>query len=418
MSAASLAHLRYDMHEPLPAFRERQRHAYQAGKAAWRDAQITAQALQLYEELVRFVGANRFAWVKEETLALALRRSGSTIKRWMQQLVDANLIRRERRFGATSLTYITAYDADAAPDAAMGQAVDADELLAAAPPAVVLPDTRDDEPGAPPPVAHGVSAAGSTDDPQPPELFFGLTDEPTISSSVSRESFKRQHVRISGDGIPAQLDITLNDAKPTTSMDRLEAEGVFDRDVLQELRWQPVAQVEQVIRYVACCRTRDDPRRPGLIVHLLRQGFASRPCGRHSPAADRPRSPGRCDHRGCSGQPVRAVLPADGLAIGIASAVQPTTSMSAANAAELDHIWQQVLTQLDALVEGPAYDTWLAPSRLLLLDDGEAVVGVPNVFTRDEIVRTYAAQVEAMLHQLCGRPIALQVIIGSSLYRL
>ncbi len=82
------------------------------------------------------------------------------------------------------------------------------------------------------------------------------------------------------------------------------------------------------------------------------------------------------------------------------------------------HIWQQVLTQLDALVEGPAYDTWLAPSRLLLLDDGEAVVGVPNVFTRDEIVRTYAAQVEAMLHQLCGRPIALQVIIGSSLYRL
>ena len=37
---------------------------------------------------------------------------------------------------------------------------------------------------------------------------------------------------------------------------------------------------------------------------------------------------------------------------------------------------------------------------------------------RDELVQTYAAQLEAVLHQLCGRPIALQVIIGSSLYRL
>ncbi len=34
MTAAGLAHLRYDAHEPLPAFRERQRHAYQAGKDA------------------------------------------------------------------------------------------------------------------------------------------------------------------------------------------------------------------------------------------------------------------------------------------------------------------------------------------------------------------------------------------------
>ena len=125
MTAASLAHLRYDAHEPLPAFRERQRQAYQAGKSAWRDSQITAQALQLYEELVRFVGANRFAWVKEQTLAGELRRSASTIKRWMQQLVEANLIRRERRFGATSLTYITAYEPDADVDTPLEQAADA-----------------------------------------------------------------------------------------------------------------------------------------------------------------------------------------------------------------------------------------------------------------------------------------------------
>src|ERR671933_231147 len=173
MTAASLAHLRYDPQEPLPAFRERQRHAFQVGKAAWRDAQITAQALQLYEELVRFVGANRFAWVKEATLADELRRSASTIKRWMQQLVDAHLIRRERRFGATSLTYITAYDA-AEPDAPEAPAVDADVLSAADPAPVVLPAAcADDVPGAPTFSAGEATAGDSRADPDPDGRFYG-----------------------------------------------------------------------------------------------------------------------------------------------------------------------------------------------------------------------------------------------------
>src|ERR671932_351510 len=119
MTAASLppAHLRCNPHETLTAFQARQRHAYQAGKAAWREGRINAQALQLYEELVRYVGANSYAWVKEETLASDLGRSVSRIKRWMQQLVQAQLIRRGRRFGATSLTALTAYDAaDPEPD--------------------------------------------------------------------------------------------------------------------------------------------------------------------------------------------------------------------------------------------------------------------------------------------------------------
>src|ERR671927_1049584 len=107
MTAASFhpAHLRYNPHETVSAFQARQRHAYQIGKAAWREGRISGQALQLYEELVRYVGGNRFAWVKEETLAAELQRSASTIKRWMQQLVHAGLIDRGRRFGATSLTY-------------------------------------------------------------------------------------------------------------------------------------------------------------------------------------------------------------------------------------------------------------------------------------------------------------------------
>ncbi len=104
------SHLLYNAHETLEEFRERQCRAYHTGKLAWREGLINGQALQLYNELVRCVGANKFAWVKEDTLAELLGRSVSTIKRWMSQLVSAELIRRGRRFGTSSLTYIVAYN--------------------------------------------------------------------------------------------------------------------------------------------------------------------------------------------------------------------------------------------------------------------------------------------------------------------
>src|SRR5687768_14701933 len=104
------SHLLYNVHETLEEFRSRQRGAYEAGKLAWRAGLINGQALQLYNELVQCVGANKFAWVKEDRLAEQLGRSVSTIKRWMSQLVSAQLIRRGRRFGSASLTYIVAYN--------------------------------------------------------------------------------------------------------------------------------------------------------------------------------------------------------------------------------------------------------------------------------------------------------------------
>src|SRR4051812_11997015 len=106
------SHLLYHPQETFEAFQSRQRSAYQAGKQAWRAGRVNGQALQLYDELVRSVGANSFCWVKEETLAAQLGRSASTIKRWMSLLVQAGLIRRGRRFGHSSLTTITAYHRD------------------------------------------------------------------------------------------------------------------------------------------------------------------------------------------------------------------------------------------------------------------------------------------------------------------
>ena len=84
----------------------------------------------------------------------------------------------------------------------------------------------------------------------------------------------------------------------------------------------------------------------------------------------------------------------------------------------LDQLWQHVLAQFAATVDALAFQTWLAPSQLLVLDDGQAVVAVPTVFARDELNQTYAGQLEAGVRQQCGRPVALQVVIGSTPYRL
>ena len=100
----------YDPTESLEALQSRQRHAYEVGRQALQERRIKVQLLQLYETLVRRVGANAYTWIGETRLAEELGVDIATIKRWMARLIEAGLIRRQRRFATTSLTFITAYD--------------------------------------------------------------------------------------------------------------------------------------------------------------------------------------------------------------------------------------------------------------------------------------------------------------------
>ena len=175
--------LSYDPTETFEAFQARQRHAYCRGKAAWRARQISGQALQLYDELVRYVGTHQFCWVKEETLAAQLGRSLSTIKRWMQQLAHANLIHRERRFGGSSLTYVTAYEvAEHAVDQDVAPGVGTDVSL---PSEDAVPPCSTASAGTLVETAEQGGAA-----PAAPGLFFGRDSEPSISSSLDRDPVK------------------------------------------------------------------------------------------------------------------------------------------------------------------------------------------------------------------------------------
>lgn len=374
----------YDPRETLEDFRSRQREAYQAGKLAWRDGTISGQALQLYDELVRVVGANKFGWIKEETLAALLVRSVSTVKRWMSQLVRARLIRRDRRFGGSSLTYITAYDIGDTPE---------DQ------------DTADDAPASTeePPVADRPAAHGTPEtpalveqigaDPAPadaaPDAFFAPADAPSISSVVSRHTLT-QTLNPAGGGL--QVPAATNDLVPTTETTRrLQGEGVCAPQVLEELHVRPLDQVEAAIRYVARCRSRDDPRRPGLIVYLLRRGFG---LGR------RARSKGKQQLTPPPPDPMTG-------------APVPGTSDGANH--ELQRQWQATLDLLATQIDPEAYATWMAHNRLLLVERDQAVISTPNVFVRDEVIQRYGRELETALSQVYGRSLSIELVIGTAL---
>ncbi len=197
----------------------------------------------------------------------------------------------------------------------------------------------------------------------------------------------------------------------TATTARLQEEGIVDITVLNELHDRPLTHVEAVIRYVAHCRTRDDPRRPGLIVHLLRRGFGLHRRSRH-PAASC--APPRASTPASVARPVAPTLPAppaDGIP---PDPLMPSAAVTLADDL-LDPVWQQALALLQAQLDPAGFATWIAPSRLLVLEGETAVLGTPNVFVRDELAAHYRTLVEATVGQVLGRPITLEVVIGTSL---
>ena len=83
--------------------------------------------------------------------------------------------------------------------------------------------------------------------------------------------------------------------------------------------------------------------------------------------------------------------------------------------AVLGPLWQQTGAQLVAHLDAQAFETWIAPSRLLAVEADTAVLGTPNVFVRDMIATHYRTAVEAALRIVFGRPLVLELVIGTSI---
>ena len=82
--------------------------------------------------------------------------------------------------------------------------------------------------------------------------------------------------------------------------------------------------------------------------------------------------------------------------------------------ADLRERWQRVLGQMQQQLPARAFDTWLRDSVLLHLGGATAVVGVSNVFTKEQVERDYVRGLAAALTTQLRRPIVVAVVIDGS----
>ena len=440
--------------EHVDQFKARAYRAYVAGDSARDQGRIRPEAHMVYEWLVRYAGDKPYCWPGEEHLAAKLGVSPSTVKRRMSELVRAGLIIRTRRLNRSSLTYIAAYrEEDLCIEAS------ADSRAPAQPTQVEAT------------VEHPDRADGPANHPSRP-LFFGLTDDPTVGPNLDPDSLKTQNPESSvgggstGDRKRSTLPETattvelrhediaapcvLNELivsptgeiaciapavskargsddsgggaaiahkrnipgernrvrKPVSPNDvpmvgdnavhaLLVFEDVQDPVAVSELQGKPLVELQAISRYLDT--QTNVVSRPALFVWLARHNFGTTLLAGHKPRAAR---------RG------KARRTPSTLAVNDAHRYLVPAQHTEPGSPELTAVWQGVLDQFSRTLSRSDYETWIAPSTLVALDDGVAVVVTPNIFVKQEVEQRYRGVLEEYLSSACGQPTVLQAVIG------
>jgi chromosomal replication initiator protein len=60
-------------------------------------------------------------------------------------------------------------------------------------------------------------------------------------------------------------------------------------------------------------------------------------------------------------------------------------------------LWQAVLGEIELMVSRPNYVTWFKPTSLLKMKDGVAVIGVPNVFVKQQMESKFGVTITEIL---------------------
>ncbi len=362
-------HYLYDPQETLAHFRTRQQHAYAAGRRAWRERLLKAQLLPFYEALVSYVGRNQYTWVKEQTLAEQFAVHVATIKRWLGTLIDAGLIRRQRRFATSSLTFITAYDV-----------VEADI-------------TNADN--------HHETYQEKEDYRQTDAGVVEREDAPTFGANVPPESINTDHLTVGGGDATSSTD-----GQGDATAELLQREGVNDYYLTPAIDRTAFSELQAISGYLD--RQRNVRDRPRLFAWLARRGFGAQLLNGRARSAQDCRPPAR--HQG-----QRKHRAADaGTAGGSAS---PTAAWRAempptGDAAELRRTWTQILAHLQPMLPPDVFATWFADTALLALEE-RAVVGTPQVFARDVLLSEYLPLLQQAVQAVVHRFVEVVVVIDS-----
>ena len=397
--------LTYDPNETFEQFCQRRHHALEQGRQAVRERRISGDLYLFYEYLIERVGANRYTWVSEDTLAEVFRVDASTIKRWMAKLVRAGLIRRQRQFATSSRTYITAYDPKTVePDAA------------------TQPSDQEVAPTATQEGEHQADAATTTTQEDQgsvsEDVSFRRTAAPTFGADLPRDPIKVQHLNRGGGGVGTSRK---NQACAPEIRLLLEREGVTTFYLAPMLQQTPADELRAVSRYLDQQHNVRDRARlfaslaAGGFGALLLSGQAQRPPQKsRRPAAAAQRPDDHLKYVSGALAPYIKGGPVQGDPAPALSDPGPSlTDQAQPPSATLTQIWQQALEHLRLALPASEVATWFNDAALLDLDNERAVVGVPNIFARETLTRCYQAQIAQALHVSCGRSVPVHIVIGA-----
>ncbi len=373
----------------LANYNARRSFAYAVGEELALQRTISADAfLFLYKELVRLCKNRTYCWAGVDWLAQRLETSQGTVKRWITQLVAAGLIQRKTRPGGdTALTSVCAlivYDQRNGNEASHAERSESESHV---PPFPVVPPEV----------------------PQPSEaLFFAprerITNESDDGSKLIRHTVKKHDPNnglVGSRSGTVEEKITphlVDDLNDNRVVQRLIQAGVADPGVLQELQNTPLSEIEAVCRYVAAQQNCYNP--PGLVVSLVRAGIGAALLRKSCIPAERQRSGRR---RSTGHRTVRA------------STAPSYTSSASRSEAEIGDgttdLWTAAQAVLAERIPASEFAAWLQETRIVAYRDGQAVIGVPNVFARDKLDIMYRSDIVEVLQAITGSSLALEVVI-------
>ncbi len=372
----------------------RRAYAFTVGEELALQRAISADAfLFLYKELVRLCKERTYCWAGLQWLAKRLTTSLGTLKRWIEELVTAGLIRRTSRPGGqTALTTIPALEVfDVTDDE---QANKQQPAFDESRPSIATPNVSKN------------TASGHSDSPQTPSdspVFFvpkqRISNESSDGVNVSRHTVKKQNFNVVGCEQRQATTTNTNTSSPTTHL--LEHAGVLDITILNELRDEPVTEIDALIRYVRSQPNAWNP--PGLLVALAREKFGRRLINRQ---AQHPYS----DHRAHqskkrqSGSGSISSLPAD-------AAASLHKHVDVNNPDDHAGLWQRVLERLQEDVPEQEFSIWLQETAVVDVTDDVVIVGTPNIFARDTLEARYQTVIVAAIRHELGTHMRVQYVI-------
>ncbi len=391
---------RYDPLETLDQFTARQRRAYAAFEIAWRAERVSVKLKGYYDQLVRAVGTNAYAWWSEAAWAEEFGVSVSTIKRVLAALVKAGLIRRERQFAGTSHTYLTAYDPVGVEfDIMEEEQPHLGDRAASA----VEEGINTDNHYFPP------TSGESRDYQQSGSPSSGPKNELTFGSLLPCDSFKTQHLSSVGG-------VHHTTATEPAVQRVLDQEGVSAFVLAPQMAQLSWTELHAVQRYLNHQRNVQD--RPRLFAWLATHGFGAQLLhGAQQRAQRRPTRAATDDPRQYVTGPLGALLQghvSDESPAAPHRAPDPDAGLAPPAAAPPPaELWPAVLAMLRDSCPAAEWTTWLEPTELLAVTDTTVIVGTPNVFARDTVRDHYCSLLHAAVQGCLGGARTIEVVIGS-----